>query len=56
MKSYANKQLILFPLGKITSRGRPEDIHKRHPMDVSYGPLCNAKDYLLRHLPTASGR
>ena len=34
------------PLGKITSRGRPEDVPKKNP-DVlrtsPYGPICKAK-------------
>ena len=34
------------PLGKITSRGRPEDVPKKRP-DIlrtsPYGPMCNAK-------------
>ena len=41
------------PLGKITSRGRPGDVSKKRPMDVPYGPLCNAKGRLP---PTSWGR
>ena len=27
--------LVIFPLGKITFRGRPEDVPERRPVDVS---------------------
>ena len=36
----------LYPLGKITSRGRPEDVPKKRPNVLrtsSYGPIRNAK-------------
>ena len=40
-----------FPLGKIASRGRPEDVHKKRP-DVlrmsPYGPICSAKGRIYR--------
>ena len=39
-----------YPLGKITSRGRPEDVPKEVLWTSSYGPLCNAKG---RPLPKA---
>ena len=31
------------PLAKITPRRHPEEVPKRRPMDVPYGPLCNTK-------------
>ena len=45
--------LIDYPLGKITSQGRPEDIPKRRRMDVPICSLCNAKG---RPLPTSCGQ
>ena len=45
-----NAKVSHIPLGKITSRVRAEDVPKRHPLDVPYGPLCNAKG---RPLPTS---
>ena len=42
-----------YPLGKITSRGRPEEVSKRCPRTSPYRPLCNAKG---RPLPTSLGR
>ena len=38
--------LKIFPLGKITSRGRPEDVPKKHPDVIRtspYGPICHTK-------------
>ena len=38
--------LKIFPLGKITSRGGPEDVPKKHPDVIRtspYGPICNTK-------------
>ena len=32
---------LFYPLGEITSRGCPEDIPKRGPIDVLCSPLCN---------------
>ena len=39
-------QLNIYPLGKITSQGRPDDVPEK-PLDVlrtsPYGPVCNTK-------------
>ena len=60
------KTLSTYPLGKITSRGRPEDVPKRRPrmvlhvkpMDVPCPThvLRTSSTNILRTLPTSSGR
>ena len=50
LRSVMSQVQSTFPLGKITSRGCPEDVPKKRP-DVlrtsPYGPICNAKGCIL---------
>ena len=44
-------QLNIYPLGKITSQGRPDDVPKKRPdihRTYPYGPLCNTKGCICR--------